>query len=312
MRKLSHERKCMVFIGDSLMAQTFNAFLNEFAREASLRNITERPHRLQIEMKEPYETLKSTRLFEVYKWRNASILRFTHSHHDDLEVNSSKQFILDTIDAECITSAVVSRRGTGGGGAVVVGNIGLHIDSLPVVELADRMNRFISFLGKDLRKLATNRQQQQQQHEVAVQVAFMETLPQHFDSVDGSYRLWKYANIKNDNIYERNLNKIPNSWDPQHPLYHCRVVDSAKKSITSSIAHFIIHKNSGEEEDPSTRIGYIETFKYFNAFPLMHYGYCQEDIRSVLQDCTHICAFAPPMWMPIWSQLEKFISSRKA
>ena len=297
------------------MAQTFNAFLAEFAREAGLRNITERPYRLHIEAEEPFLELKSTRLFEVYKWRNASIIRFVHSRHDESEA-SSKQFIVDTIHSQCI--ALPSRHH----GAVVIGNIGLHIDSLPVMDLADRMNKFISFLG-DLRRLTTNiphqhpqeqqhahyelqqeqeHEKNEQQHDLAIYVAFMETLPQHFDSVDGSYVLWKQATAGYSNSKRQYQ---PNSWDPQHPLYHCRIVDDAKKSITSSIAHFIIHNNNNEE----SKIGYIETFKYFNAFPRMHYSYCKEDIRTVLLDCTHICSFAPPMWMPIWSQLEKFIMS---
>eukprot|EP01036_Dinobryon_divergens_P030260 gene30260-39479_t len=253
MRKLSHEKKCIVFIGDSLMAQTLNAFLAELTREADLWNVTERPHRLQVEMKEPFKALKSTLFFEKYKWRNASILRFGHNRHDDAEA-ASKQFILETIRAECVRSP--------------------------------------GFVG----------------------VAFLETMPQHFDSEDGSYSRWTPTYYK-----------TPNSWDPKHPLYHCRAVSNMERSTTGAVAHLLIQRLRGnhssnrneveeeeEEEEKKKKneddyIGYIETFKYFNAFPLMHNGYCREDIRTVLQDCTHYCAFAPPMWMPIWSQLETFI-----
>eukprot|EP01035_Chromulina_nebulosa_P026877 gene26877-35252_t len=290
MRKLSHEKKCIVFIGDSLMAQTLNAFLAELTREADLWNVTERPHRLQVEMKEPFKALKSTLFFEKYKWRNASILRFGHNRHDDAEA-ASKQFILETIRAECVRSP-----GFVGGsrGAVVLGNIGVHIESMRGVELEDRMRN--------------------EHRNIAVQVAFLETMPQHFDSEDGSYSRWTPTYYK-----------TPNSWDPKHPLYHCRAVSNMERSTTGAVAHLLIQRLRGnhssnrneveeeeEEEEKKKKneddyIGYIETFKYFNAFPLMHNGYCREDIRTVLQDCTHYCAFAPPMWMPIWSQLETFI-----
>jgi len=284
-RRLVKQQRCLVFIGDSLTAQTLNAFLAELIRESALANITERAFRIPVVEQEPFSRLKTKKHFQHYQWQNISIMKFTYAKHDASETNM-RQFIEETVKENCFDS---NARG-----ALIIANIGLHIQKLSIVDLANRMNSFLSYLN-ELRKLA-----------LINQVAFIETFPQHFDSIDGTFNNWQKPDSSMTSDTLKKLTLRPNSWDSVHPLYHCKPNERNINLIENSIVQSIINTNYNNNDN---KIGFIELFKYFNHFPRMHYGYCKEDVRTVLLDCSHLCSFNPTMWMPIWAQLETFLFS---
>ena len=159
------------------------------------------------------------------------------------------------------------------------------------------MNQFLSYLN-DLQHLTSHHANSNISVPTTInQAAFIETFPQHFDSIDGTYKNWQ--TIRTSDSLKEITSKPTNSWDTAHLLYHCKPNDQNINLIEKSIAQSIINTNYHY----NNKIGFIEVFKYFNKFPRMHYGYCREDVRTVLLDCSHLCSFNPTMWMPIWAQL---------
>jgi hypothetical protein len=291
---LSDKNQSILFLGDSLAATSTFAMIGEIERMIELGGID------AVLQGQKVTNINRYDLFWKYappprsdgRLRNPVYLYYIYLEDfkfvDDLGEVKTLAACAD-LDRLGKLSRVMSDHPDG---LVMLGNIGAHLkidrarpDPLRRI-LNQKISQFILWLN-DVTIMNPKHK-----------VFWRESFPSHFGSVDGSHETWKGSQAE-QNAY---LNGLA---DRLH--YHCKPLqNTSTEMMHSQVPENGIAKRVLENWTES-RVRLFPVWSYFAPFWNMHCGTCHLLSKNI--DCLHLCAYAPPMWTPIWVQLVEMVSS---
>jgi len=302
-KQLSEQNMSMIFLGDSMNNQIFDAFLNEFKREEQSAGGT-----FEHDIVKQQSWYHNGTIHEQLGLNRKVLSYFPDSFRwtPSPTSNKEKDEVMHPVNVYCITMNYFNTiheemmikniiiphlmLQEHPDGVAIFGNIGLHLtnernnpNSTP---LYNHISQFLNWM-----------------HDLTIynpkNIAFFrETTPSHFQSPDedGSFEKWHDSTLSHYNYLE------PNTWDKT--MYYCKAIDPTKQ-IPENIAVQSLLQHWGE----SSHVHLMPMFQQLAPFYTMKYGHCGGWNRIEVIDCVHYCSWSPPMWIGVWNELHTTLTT---